>query len=146
MMTNKELADKLRDLYAYLVIVGYDPSHATRYPQIARSIEKLSEPVEVLLKEKRLEEIPKVGKLIAMYIRELMETGTCSKIKDFEYVAPFSVSELTHVPGIGPMKAKLIFELFGAKSFTELKELAVSGKLQGVPGITPAMVNYLTQA
>ena len=48
-MTNSELAQRLKDLRDFLIIAGYEESHATRYTMIARHIEKLPEPVENLL-------------------------------------------------------------------------------------------------
>src|SRR5580704_3753591 len=121
-MTNSELADKLKDLRDFLIIAGYEESHATRYTQIARYIEKLPEPIEDVNRERRLSEIPGVGKLVAQYIREIIETGVSSKQKEWEDHAPISVLELVRVPGLGPKTARKLFQEYGVDSLDKLRQ------------------------
>jgi DNA polymerase (family 10) len=128
-VTNAELAQKLRDLRDFLIIAGYEESHAFRYTHIARTIEKMPESVEDLRKEGRLTEIPQVGKLIAQYIREILTTGTSSKQLEWEEQTPYSVVELCRVKGLGPKTAKMLFEKFQIKSLSELKKAASNSQL-----------------
>ena len=127
-MENAELAQKLRDLRDFLIIAGYDESHAVRYTHIARTIERLPEPVEQMRREGRLTEIPQVGKLIALYIKEILDTGVSSKQKEWEAQAPFTVVEMCRVPGLGPKTAKLLWEGFQVKDLTELKRRTATGE------------------
>ena len=131
-MTNEELAQKLRDLRDFLIIAGYEESHAFRYTHIARYLERMPESAEAMMREHRLTEIPQVGKLIAMYIREIIQTGTSSKQRDWEEHAPYSVVELCHVKGLGPKTARVLFAKFGIKSLQELKEAARGEELRAV--------------
>lgn len=136
-MTNSELANELRDLRDFLIIAGYEESHATRYTQIARSIEKLPEDVNTLKQEGRLDEIPGVGKLIKLYIKEYLETGTCSKRAEWASEAPDSVLELVRIPGVGAKTARLLYRNFGVYSLESLKLAIDEGKLSNAPGIGP---------
>ncbi len=136
-MTNAELAQELRDLRDFLIIAGYEESHATRYTLIARSIEKLPESVQVLKDEGRLDEIPGVGKLIKLYIKEYLETGTCSKRAEWASEAPDSVLELVRIPGIGAKTARFLFQNYGVHSLASLRLAIEEGKLNGAPGIGP---------
>jgi DNA polymerase (family X) len=136
-MTNNELADKLRDLRDFLIIAGYEESHATRYTQIARHIEKLPEPVETLRKEGRLNEIPGVGKLIQLYIKEILETGKSSKQEEWEKEAPITVLELVRIPGLGAKTARRLYHEFGVFSLEALGVALEQGKLDNQPGIGP---------
>ena len=136
-MTNLELADKLRDLRDFLIIAGYEESHATRYTMIARHIEKLPESVEQMRREARLDEIPGVGKLVKLYIKELLETGTCSKIQEWESQAPLTVLDLVRIPGVGAKTARMLFANHGIFSLQALRVALDEGKLNGVPGIGP---------
>lgn len=136
-MTNAELADKLRDLRDFLIIAGYEESHATRYTLIARHIEKMPEQVEQMRREGRLEEIPGVGKLVKLYIKEILETGTCSKFQEWESEAPLTVLELVRIPGLGAKTAKMLFSNYGVFSLEALKIALEEGKLEGAPGIGP---------
>jgi DNA polymerase (family 10) len=134
-MTNQQLADELRDLRDFLIIAGYEESHATRYTQIARYIEKMPESVEDLRREGRLDDIPGVGKLIKLYIKEYLETGTCSKRKEWESEAPASVLELVRIPGVGAKTARFLFQNYGIVSLKSLKQAIDEGKLRDAPGI-----------
>lgn len=136
-MTNVELANALRDLRDFLIIAGYEESHATRYTQIARYIERLPEPVETLRAEGRLGEIPGVGKLIAQYISEILLTGTSSKHAEWLESAPLSVLELVRIPGLGAKTARRLFSEFGIDSMASLKEALESGVLDDAQGIGP---------
>lgn len=142
-MENRELAQRLRDLRDFLIIAGYEESHATRYTQIARYIEKLPESVEQLRKEGRLEEIPGVGKLIKLYIKEILETGVSSKQKEWEEQAPYSVVDLVRVPGLGPKTARNLFLGLGIDSRAALKASYEAGSLNGFPGIGPKMLEAI---
>ena len=128
-MTNGELAQKLRDLHDFLIVAGYEEGHATRYMSIARSVEKLNEPVERMRREGRLTDIPQVGKLISGYIKEIIDTGACSKQRDWEENAPFTVVEMCRVPGVGPHTAKTLFQVYDIKSLDELRQAVESGRL-----------------
>jgi DNA polymerase (family 10) len=143
-MTNLELAAKLKDLRDFLIIAGYEESHALRYTQIARSIEKLPEPVENLAAEGRLCEIPQVGKLIAQYITEILQTGTSSKQQEWESEAPITVLEMVRVPGLGAKTARKLFQEHKIATIADLKLKAESGELSAIPGIGPKMVEAVT--
>jgi len=136
-MTNAELADRLRDLRDFLIIAGYEESHATRYTQIARQIEKMPEPIAELLGEGRLREIPGVGALVAQYIREILEEGVSSKQREWEKEAPITVLELVRIPGVGANTAKRLFAEFGIDSAAALRAALDSGILEDAPGIGP---------
>ena len=138
-MTNAELAWKLRDLRDFLIIAGYEESHATRYTVIARTIEKMPESVEQMRREGRLTEIPQVGKLIALYIKEIIDDGVSSKQKDWESAAPISVLELVRIPGLGPKTAATMFHSHGIDSLITLQQSQETGILNDIPGIGPKL-------
>ena len=142
-MTNSELADRLRDLRDFLIIAGYEESHATRYTQIARYIEKMPESVEDVNREHRFTEIPGVGKLVAQYIREIMDDGISSKQKEWEEFAPISVLELVRIPGLGPKTARKMFQEYGIDGLQNLKRAYESGVLQEIQGVGPKLVESI---
>jgi DNA polymerase (family 10) len=142
-MTNSELANKLRDLRDFLIIAGYEESHATRYTQIARFIEKMPENVEDLRREHRFTDIPGVGKLVAQYIREIMETGVSSKQTEWEAYAPVSVLDLVRIPGLGPKTARKLYQEYGIGSLTDLQKADEGGVLADVQGVGPKLLDAI---
>ena len=145
-MTNAELANKLRDLRDYLIVAGYEESHAFRYTNIARYIEKMPEDVNVLRREARLEEIPGVGKLIKLYIKEILDDGISSKQKDWESTAPYSVLELVRIPGLGTKTARRLFMEHGIYDLKTLKLALDNGILDTVYGIGPKLRSAIEEA
>lgn len=145
-MTNEELAQKLRDLRDFLIIAGYEESHATRYTHISRAIEKMPEPVEQMRREGRLQEIPGVGKLVALYIKEILEDGVSSKQKEWEHEAPISVLELVRIPGLGPKTASVLYRAHGIGSLKQLKEADARGDLEKIPGVGPKLLAAIRAA
>jgi DNA polymerase (family 10) len=135
-MTNLEMANRLRDLRDFLIIAGYEESHATRYTQIARTIEKMPEPIMELHVEHRLTEIPQVGKLIAQYMKEIIRDGVSSKQLEWEKEAPISVLELVRVPGLG---AKTARRLWQEHTISTLAQIQQTVQEQDLPGIGPKM-------
>ena len=145
-MTNAELADQLRDLRDFLIIAGYEESHATRYTQIARYIEKMPEEAEEMRREHRLGEIPGVGKLVAQYLREILEDGVSSKQKEWEKETPISVLELVRIPGLGAKTARKLYQENGIASLVDLKLADESGMLAEIQGIGPKMIEAMRAA
>jgi len=141
-MTNIELAQKLRDLRDFLIIAGYEESHATRYTQIARMIEKLPEPVTTMVAEHRLTELPGVGKLIAMYIREIVQDGVSSKQLEWEKEAPISVLELVRVPGLGAKTARMLWQEYQIATLAQLQERVAADP---IPGVGPKLTEKILQ-
>ncbi|RYG30228.1 hypothetical protein EON81_25295, partial [bacterium] len=130
-MTNGELAQKLRDLRDFLIIAGYEESHATRYTHLSRYIEKMPEDVETMRREGRLKEIPGVGGLVASYVKEILEDGVSSKQKDWEPFAPITVLELVRIPGLGAKTAKRLFHEFKIAGADDLRKALEEGGLEG---------------
>jgi DNA polymerase (family X) len=75
-MTNQEVADIFRDVVEMLKLKGEDWFKIRAYIKAIQSIEKLSEPVEKIVKEGRAREIPGVGEAIEKKLHDLIETGT----------------------------------------------------------------------
>lgn len=145
-MTNQELADRLRDLRDFLIIAGYEESHAIRYTHIARAIEKLPEPVERMRREGRLKEIPQVGPLIATYIKEILDEGVSSKQREWEKEAPITVLELVRIPGVGAKTARRLFLEFGIDGLDTLGKALEAGILDDAEGIGPKTREAMTDA
>ena len=145
-MDNRELAQKLRDLRDYLIIAGYEESHAVRYTNIARYIEKMPEDVNVLKREFRLREIPGVGKLIQLYIKEILEEGISSKQREWEKTAPITVLELIRIPGLGAGTARRLYLEHGIYDLRSLKLALESGVLDDVYGVGPKLVEAIRSA
>jgi DNA polymerase (family 10) len=134
-MKNFEIA-RLFDLMADLLeIKGENPFRIRAYRRAAQNIEALTEDVETVAAQQRLDEIPGIGADLAGKIVEYLETGRLKDLEAARKGVPAGVVEFMNVPGIGPRTARLLYEKEGITSLVRLEQLARAGKLRGLPGI-----------
>ena len=74
-MTNAEIAAVFTDIAGMLKLKKDNIFKIRAYEKVARSITELQEPVEKLVTENRLKEIPGAGEAITKKITELITTG-----------------------------------------------------------------------
>jgi len=124
-----EIADMLE-----LQNVAWKP---VAYRKAARTIEALSQDVEEIYAHggiKALEEIPGVGEAIAKKIEEIIKTGKLKYHENLKKEFPFDIESITAIQGIGPKKAKKLYDALGVKDREQLKEAAEKGKVRNVEG------------
>jgi len=134
-MKNFEVA-RLFDLMAdVLELRGENPFRIRAYRRAAQNVESLTEDVETVAGEGRLDDVPGIGKDLAGKIVEYLDTGKVKEIEAAKRGIPRGVVELMKVPGVGPKTAKLLYERQDVHSVARLEALARAGKLRGLPGI-----------
>jgi DNA polymerase (family X) len=74
-MTNSEISSIFTDIAAMLKLKKENIFKIRAYQKVARSIAELREPVEKLVAENRLTEIPGAGEAIVKKLTELVATG-----------------------------------------------------------------------
>lgn len=130
-MKNKEVAKILYDIARYLEMESV-PFKPYAYERAAITIGALEEDVAKIYREgetKALEEIPGVGKGIAERIEEYLKTG---KIKDYERMKkrlPINLDEISAVEGMGPKRAKILYEKLKIKNLKDLERAAKTHKV-----------------
>jgi DNA polymerase (family 10) len=130
-MINQELAKIFYEIADYLEMEGvaFKPY---AYQKAAISIETFKEDLGNIYKKgglKALKEIPGVGESIALKIEEYIKTG---KIKDYEKMKrkmPVDLGELIRVEGMGPKKAKILYEKLGVRTVKDLEVAAKAHKI-----------------
>ena len=134
-MKNFEVARQFDLMADLLEIRGENPFRIRAYRRAALNLQSLTEDVEVLARERRLEEIPGIGADLAGKIAEYLQTGRMKDLEAARKGIPTGVVELMGIPGIGPKTARLLYEKQGVTSVARLEALAKAGKLRGLPGI-----------
>jgi DNA polymerase (family X) len=74
-MTNAEIAAIFTDIAVMLRVKKENIFKIRAYEKVARSILELNEPVENIVKENRIKEIPGAGEAITKKLSELVNTG-----------------------------------------------------------------------
>lgn len=133
-MTNAEIAarfDELADLYE---LDGAIVHRVVAYRNAARSIRDAGVSVEQLARSGRAQELPAVGKTIAEKIIALLDTGTIPSADKLKQKFPPGLVDLTRIPGLGPKRARKVYDELGISSVEELREAAQTHRLRRVPG------------
>ncbi|HXF96246.1 MAG TPA: DNA polymerase/3'-5' exonuclease PolX [Gemmatimonadales bacterium] len=133
---NAEVARLFRELADLLEIQGANPFRVRAYRTAARTVEELPEPVEELAQHgpARLAELPGIGEDLAGKILEIVRTGSLGALEDARRQVPRGLTELMGVRGLGPKRARALYEALGIKSLRELERAARARRIREVPG------------
>jgi DNA polymerase (family 10) len=134
-MKSYEVARLFERMADVLELKGGNPFRIRAYRRAAQNLESLSEDLETLAREERLDEVPGIGADLAGKIAEYLRSGHIKEIDAACRSVPRGVVELLDVPGIGPKTAKLLYTREGVTSLAKLERLAAAGKLRGLRGI-----------
>ncbi len=135
MMTNREVAEILRQIADMLEIKGEVIYKAMAYRRAADNILNLGRDINEVWREGKLREIPGVGKSLAEKLDELLRTGRLEYYEQLKEEIPPGVVAMLAIPEVGPKTAKLLFEKLGLTSVAEVERAAREGKLRTLPGL-----------
>ena len=134
-MDNLEAADVLREIAELLEIAGESTFRIRAYERAAQVIRSLPRDINSLDRKGELTEIPGIGKGIAAKLHEFLTTGEMEYFEELKAKIPESLAELTHVSGLGPKKAKLVYDELGIVGLDDLREAVSEKKLRSLPGM-----------
>jgi DNA polymerase (family X) len=134
-MNNAEIAQVLEEVADVLEIQNENTFRVRAYRNAARTIEVQTAPLSRLVEEgKPLTELPGIGKEMANHIKEMVETGTLGFRDKLLAEIPRSLIELVRLPGVGPKKARKLWDDLQICSVDELEEAAKAGRIASVAG------------
>ncbi len=135
-MRNAEIAEFLNNIADMLEIKGENPYRVRAYRNAARVIESLTEDIEDIALRGELDKVPNIGESIATKISEYLETGRCEYYEQLKTEINPGIARLLEVPGVGPKKAKLFYEMLGIDSVEKLEQAAREHRLSTIPRIS----------
>ncbi len=134
-MENVDIVRTLDEVAILLEIKGANPFRIRAYQNAARTVEDHSEPLRKMVEDGAdLTELQGIGKDIAGYITELVESGTVQLIEDLQQEIPRSLIEVTRVSGVGPKRTRKLWEELGIETVEALAEAAQAGEVARLPG------------
>lgn len=104
------------------------------YRKAALSVEGLTEDIEELYQQGKLQEIPGVGASIAEKIEEIIKTGKLQYYEKLKKEIKIDIEELNAIPGLGPKKMKILYQKLKVKKVKDLEAAIKNGKLQQLAG------------
>src|SRR6185295_16244244 len=129
------VAALLREFGQRSALRGGNPFRAKAYARAADSILALGLPLDEIIAQDRLREIPGIGDTIADIVKKLHATGTHSALEKMRKEIPDGVLEMLAIPGLRADKVLKLYQELGLTSLGELEEAAREGRLQKVKGL-----------
>ncbi|MER8011231.1 DNA polymerase/3'-5' exonuclease PolX [Streptomyces sp. NPDC094149] len=134
--SNDEVAALLQEYADLISITGGDAFRARVYEKAARAVGGHHADVATL-DLKGLQQIPNVGKSIALKVREYFDHGSVTAVEELRAKIPAGVRRLTAIPTLGPKKAMAVYEELGISSVDELADAIHRERLRDLKGFGP---------
>ena len=132
--TNSQIAaafDELGDLYE---LDGAIVHRVVAYRNAAKAVRDASVSVSSLAREGRATELPGIGKTLEEKILVLLETGDIPSAARLRERFPTGLIAVTHLPGLGPKRARRLFDELGVDSLDALRAAAEDGRVRALRG------------
>jgi DNA polymerase (family 10) len=134
-MENREFARVLAETADLMEIAGEDGFRIRSYRNAASAIEGYAERVDDILAnpERKITEIPGVGKGLASVIAELAQRGSFDKRDALLAQFPPTLLELLKIQGLGPKGIALVYQHYKVATIDELERICKEQKLRELP-------------
>ena len=119
--TNSEIADALDELGDLYELDGAVIYRIVSYRNAAKAIRDATVSVTALAREGRATELAGVGAIIQEKVLALADDGEIPAAVKLRAKFPAGLLELTHLPGLGPKRARRLYEELGIDSLDALQ-------------------------
>ena len=124
-MKNTQIGDLLNQMADLMEISGEDSFRVGSYRKAALALLELTEPIETVAAEKRLLDIPGIGKSMAGKIDQFLATGKVDAYEELLKTVPVTLTELLKIQGLGPKTIARLWKEAGITSMDELRRRLV---------------------
>lgn len=133
-MDKKEVAATLEEMALLMDLAGENPFKVRAYEAGARAVLTFPGDLEQALRQAELGQLKGIGKSLAGVIGELVNRGEAALHQELKKKVPAGLLELLQVPGLGPKKARVLFEQLAITSLGELEYACQENRLISLPG------------
>jgi hypothetical protein len=136
---NRQIADRFDEMARLLENRHANDFRIRAYRRGARVLRELMTPVEAIFADsgrRGLEELPGIGRSLALAIDRYLHTGRIPQLKQLRD-ADSPENRFRSVSGVGPKLAERIHDELHVDTLGELQLAAIDGSLQDVEGIGP---------
>ena len=132
--TNSQIAaalDELGDLYE---LDGAIIHRIVAYRNAAKAVRDAGESVTALARLGRATELPGIGATIQEKVLALADTGEIPALVKLRAKFPPGLVAMTHLPGLGPKRARRLYDELGIDSLDALREAAEGQRIRNLKG------------
>ena len=135
-MENLDISRVLATLADLLEIQEANPFRIRAYRNAVNTINSHSRSLASMVAAgEDLTELPGVGKNVAAHIIEFLDTGKITRLEEVAAEIPISLVELVRLDGVGPKKAKRLFDELQVETIDDLEARLDAGTIQKLAGL-----------
>ncbi len=144
---NADVAAVFDELADLLEIEGANPFRLRAYRNASRTLRDLSREVAMMVEQgEDLTGLPGIGKDLAAKIREIVRTGTTTLLEEYRRKSPPALTELLHLPGLGPKRVQVLARKLRIGSLADLQRAAQEGLVRRLPGFGEKTERHILDA
>src|ERR671932_2451374 len=128
------LFDELADLYE---LDGAVVHRVLAYRNAAKTVREAPRSVAALTREGKVTDLPGIGRTLEEKIVALLDTGSIPAAEKLRAKFPVGLVDMTRLPGLGPKRARKLFDELGIDSLDALRAAAETEQLRNVKGFGP---------
>src|SRR5579859_2353383 len=136
-VTNTEIAAALEELGDLSELDGAAIYRVVAYRNAAKAVREAPVSVLGLARQGRATELPGVGAIIQEKIIQLADDGAIPATVKLRAKFPPGVIEMTRLPGLGPKRARRLFDELGIDSLGALQTAAQEQRIRTLKGFGP---------
>jgi len=133
-MDKEQVAAILVEIGTLLELKGENPFKTRAYQNAARALENITEPIEKIVAEDRLDEVKGIGEGIARKVAELVTTGKLAYYDELKASIPAGLVAMLDIPGLGPKRILTLNHTLGIDSVEKLEQACKEGKIAELDG------------
>jgi DNA polymerase (family 10) len=132
--TNSEIAAALEELGDLYELDGAIVHRVVAYRNAAKAVRDASTSIAALVRAGRVTELSGIGATLETKLVALLEQGDIPQAVALREKFPPGLLEMTRLPGLGPKRARRLYEELGADSLETLATAARQGRIQDLRG------------
>jgi DNA polymerase (family 10) len=132
---NADIARVFGEIADLLEIQQANPFRIRAYRNASRVVDGLQFDLAARLAEGgELPKLPGIGADLAAKIREIAAGGTCALFERLKHELPTGITNLLHVPGLGPKRVQRLYRDLDVQTLEQLYRAARDDRLRALPG------------
>ncbi|MBI5696485.1 MAG: DNA polymerase/3'-5' exonuclease PolX [Nitrospirae bacterium] len=133
-MDKKTAAAVLDEIGTLLEIMGENPFKTRAYGNAARTLLSMPGDLDDIIRDTGLKGVKGIGEGIRERILELHANGRSAYYEELKAGIPAGLMDMLRIPGMGPKKAKTVYDALGIADIGELEYACHENRLVELPG------------
>ncbi len=133
-ITKSQIVTVLEQVGVLLELDGANQFRVIAYQNASRALASLEEDLLTVVREERITDVKGIGKGLGGLISEAVLKGSWGELLSLYERIPSGLMEIVGIPGLGPKRARTLYEEIGVDSVESLKAACEMGHIAPLSG------------